>query len=110
MSVKSPRIEILATLALPKGCSIPKLDFQNLPVDFQSLTASTDQLTIKANTGKIKNRSKNFHVIDSLSIELGAGDIGGKWALPRKSFDLNIKAGSIDIDVIPMDIAAEDYN
>jgi hypothetical protein len=110
LSVKSPRIEILATLALPKGCSIPKLAFQNLPVDFKPLTASTDQLMIKASTGKIKNHSKNFHVIDSLSIELGAGDISGKWALPRKSFDLNVKAGLIDIDVIPMDIAAEDYN
>jgi hypothetical protein len=111
IKVKKPRIEILATLALPKSASIPKLDIQNLPVIFmKTLTASTDQLNIKASAGKIENKSKNFRIMDSASLELGAGDISGDWSLPRESFDIDVKAGEIDIDVYPLDIEAADYN
>jgi hypothetical protein len=109
--VKSPRIEIVGTLALPASCSIPSLDVQNIPVVFnEPLDARIDHLKIKASSGKIENNSKNLRLVNSTSLELGAGEILGDWSLPRDSFSVNVKAGTIDIDVFPLDIAAADYN
>lgn len=111
LKIKSPRIEIVATLALPKSSYLPNLDFQGFQVSFNKhLTASASSLHVNAPSGKIENKSKTFHVINSTDLELGAGDVSGYWSLSRKSFDIDIRAGFINIDVFPLGATTEEYD
>jgi hypothetical protein len=111
IKIKSPHIEVVATLALPKSCHLPNLDFHSFQVSFdKQLTGSTSRLQVNAPSGKIENKSKTFHVINSTNLELRAGDVSGYWSLSQKSFNIKVRAGGVNIDVYPLGVATEEYD